>query len=105
MAKNGLAKKAARAKVVLELIEKFTAERKGLYEEVEGLIADLAGVPAPELAAHGLRVTDSFAKGNTQWGHGPVRRFTLETVEAPDPVAAAPAKTTSSEGARKRKPS
>lgn len=85
MAKEKVQNQVLRAKAVLHLIEKFTGERKALYEELDGLIEDLRQVP--NLEAKGLAVRDAFAKGNTQWGHGPVRRFTLELLEAP-PAAA-----------------
>jgi hypothetical protein len=87
MAKKNLEKQATRAKEVLDGIEAKTAERKGLYEELDTLIVGFAAVPAEELAAHGLVVTDAFAKGNTQWGHGPVRRLSLERIEAPAAAA------------------
>lgn len=107
MAKASIQKRCARAKVVLELIEKFTAERKGLYAELDEHIAAFTSLPAAELAAHGLVVTDAFAKGNTAWGHGPVRRLSLEVLETPVSAKSdsGPAPVKSSEGSRKRKAS
>jgi hypothetical protein len=97
MAKANLQKQIARAQVVVALIEKMRDEQKKLYAEADELALELVNVPA--LEAKGVRVVDNFAKGNTQWGHGPVRRLVLEAVEAP------PASAKSSEGTRKRKAS
>jgi hypothetical protein len=78
MAKQDLAKTVARAKAVVAEIEKLSADRKKLYEEHEELVAALEREPS--LETHGLRIVDAFAKSNTAWGHGPVRRFSLEIV-------------------------
>lgn len=102
MTKTDLAKKVARAKVVVALIDKLTDERKKLYGELDELVVELAPVPALEV--EGLRLVDAFAKGNTQWGHGPVRRFSIEVIPPPAELPL-PAPAKSCEGTRKRKTS
>lgn len=92
MAKVKTQDRCARARIVLALIDKYTTERKALYDELDLLIGELRQVP--NLAAQGLAIKDAFAKSNTAWGHGPVRQFTLELLEASpaaDAVEAKPA--------------
>lgn len=71
--------KCARALVVYHTIEKLTEERKALYKEHDELALELR--KESNLEAHGLRLRSPFEKGNTVFGHGPVRALILEPVD------------------------
>jgi hypothetical protein len=82
-----LKKKCERAKKVVTEIERLSAERKKLYAEHDELVSELRGQPAIE--SFGIRLERTFEKGNTQWGHGPVREITIEIVENENDSASA----------------
>lgn len=85
MKPKNLKTKCARAAAVIEEIERLTVDRKKLYEEHDELVAELRN--APGLETFGIRLVSTFAKGNTQWGHGPVRELVLEKIEAENKMA------------------
>ncbi len=71
----------ARARALSFELEGASEVRKALYAERDKIVAELLEVKGP--LTHGVRLVDTFEKGNTQWGHGPVSRFSLE-VEEPE---------------------
>lgn len=77
--KSSAAQKIERVLFVISEIERLSEERKKLYEEHDELVKALN--KEPNLESKGLRLRRTFEKGNTQWGHGPVREFVFEKVE------------------------
>lgn len=81
-------KKCARALVVVSLIEKLTADRKKLYEEHDELVRELEPAIGVGTPTNGIVLRSPFSAGNTQWGHGPVRRLVIEAAGDAAPAVA-----------------
>jgi len=79
MTKKTLKAKCERALEVVSEIERLTADRKKLYEEHDELVALFRYEKG--LEAFGVTLARTFGKGNTQWGHGPVRELVIEKVD------------------------
>jgi hypothetical protein len=95
--KSDLKARCARAREIYLKKETLSAEWKKVGEEYDEAVRDLRGVPGTE--AHGVRLSHTFAKKNTEWGHGSVREYEIELVDMP--AAAAPA-TTPAKSSRQR---
>jgi len=79
MKKPSVKEQCERAKVVLGEIDSLSEKRKRLYDELDELAVSLKN--AKGIESHGIRVKNAFEKGNTQWGHGPVRALVIEVLE------------------------
>ncbi len=72
-----------RAGIVVDKLAAISAKRKKLYEEHDELARALKDAPAELLLEHGLELERPFERGNTQFGHGPVREFALRRPKPP----------------------
>lgn len=64
-----------RAGQVVDEIDRLSEARKILYGEHDQLAVKLRRAPKALLKANDLVLKKPFKKGNTQWGHGPVREL------------------------------
>lgn len=80
-----------RASVVVGKIDALKAKSKKFYDELDELAPQLKGATPEELLEHDLEMDCPFEKGNTQFGHGPVRAIVLRRPKPPKkPRKAAP---------------
>lgn len=70
-----------RAAEVIDEIDRLTTQRKALYERHDELAVQLENESAEALSKYGLVLERPFDKGNTQWGHAPVRRLKIARVK------------------------
>lgn len=82
-----MAKKAKAAELVKRFVE-LKAEKDKLYAEQDEIISQLAKLPDAEVRKTGFRVKKAFEKSPVEYGHGPVREFSLVALTVKEKEAA-----------------